>query len=136
MDLVVLADEEGNSVSIRVLGQHPRWSAGLTAKIVIETPFVNGCIDLALSASKLEAWGHALDRLAAGEDIAWMEMSRGPSVFIQLTGERKCPEVVVEDESGSMVTVRIPIDLPEGWIEDHRERLGDLVASRKPIPSA
>ncbi|MGF1430991.1 DUF5959 family protein [Kitasatospora sp. LaBMicrA B282] len=135
MDLVVLADDEGNSVSVRVLGRHPRWPAGLAAKIVVETPFVRGCLDLALSASKLEAWGHALDRLDAGEDISWMEMSRGPSVFIQLTGERACPEVVVEDETVSMVTVRVPIDLPEEWIADHRGRLRDLVASWTSIPS-
>ncbi|PWK64724.1 hypothetical protein BCL76_11446 [Streptomyces sp. CG 926] len=58
-----------------------------------------------------------------GPDVAWMDMSNGPSLFIQLTGERDCPEVVVEDESGSMVTVRVPIVPPDDWIADHRERL-------------
>ncbi|MFJ8731952.1 DUF5959 family protein [Streptomyces bauhiniae] len=32
-------------------------------------------------------------------------------------------EVVVEDESGSMATVRVPVGLPDGWIDDHRRRL-------------
>ncbi|MFF3453674.1 DUF5959 family protein [Streptomyces sp. NPDC002730] len=135
MDLVVLADDEGNSVSIKVLGQHPRWSAGLASEIAVGTPFVSGSIDLVLSASKLEAGGRALDRLDGGEEIAWMEMDRGPSVFIELTGERDCPEVIVEDESGSTVTVRVPIDLPDGWIADHRTRLSELIASWSPIPS-
>ncbi|MET9463679.1 DUF5959 family protein [Streptomyces sp. NPDC006544] len=76
-----------------------------------------------LYASKLESWADALDRLDAGEDVAWMEMSNGPSLFIRLTGEHDCPEVVVEDESGSMVTVRVPIVPPDDWIADHRERL-------------
>jgi hypothetical protein len=64
-----------------------------------------------------------LDRLDAGEDTAWMEMSSGPSIFIQLTGERDCPEAVVEDEGGSMVTVRVPLVPPDDWIADHCQRL-------------
>ncbi|MFI9393055.1 DUF5959 family protein [Streptomyces bauhiniae] len=65
----------------------------------------------------------ALDRLDAGEDVHWMDMDRGASVQVQLSGERDCPEVVVEDESGSMATVRVPVGLPDGWIDDHRRRL-------------
>ncbi|MEV0371860.1 DUF5959 family protein [Streptomyces sp. NPDC050636] len=129
MDLVVLADDEGNSVRIKILGPVPTWSDGIAAEIVVETPFVSGRTDLILSDSKLQAWADALDRLDAGEDIAWMVMSRGPSVFIQLTGDRDCPEVVVEDESYSMVTVRVPVALPEDWIASHRERLRALTES-------
>lgn len=40
MDLVVLADDEGNSVIVRVLGPEPTWSAGLAAEVVVQTPFV------------------------------------------------------------------------------------------------
>lgn len=136
MDLVVLADDEGNSVCIKVLGRHPRCSAGLAAEIVVQTPFVSGRIDLVLSASDLKTWANALDRLDTGEDIAWMAMGSGPSVSIQLRGERDCPEVVVEDESGSMVTVRVPVVLPEDWIASHRRRLHDLTATWNPVPSA
>jgi hypothetical protein len=78
---------EGNSVSIRVLGQHPRWSAGLAAEIAVERPCVSGRFGLTLSPRDLEAWNSALDRLDAGEDIAWMVRSRGPSVVVRLTGE-------------------------------------------------
>ncbi|PZG24153.1 hypothetical protein C1I95_01175 [Micromonospora craterilacus] len=129
MDLIVLADDEGNSVSVKVLGRHRSWPNALAAQIVVETPFVRGRIDLALWTSNLREWAQALDRLGAGEDIAWMRMSRGPSVFIQLTGERDCPEVVVEDEFGSMVTVRVPVVLPEDWVTQHRQRVHALVAA-------
>ncbi|MBV6702569.1 DUF5959 family protein [Kitasatospora aureofaciens] len=131
-DLVLLADDEGNRVSIRVLGQHPSVAHGLAAEIVVKTPFVSGRLDLSLWRSRLEAWGRALDSLDAGEDIAWMAVERGPSIFIQLTGERDCPEVVVEDDMISMVTVRVPMDLPEDWIAVHRRRLRDLMAAWNP----
>jgi hypothetical protein len=135
-ELISLADDEGNSVTVNVLGRNPRWAAVLDAEIVVGTPFVSGCCYLALSVSKLESWSDALNRLDAGEDVAWMEMSRGASIFIQLTGERDCPEVVVEDESGSMVTVRVPIALPDDWIANHRQRLHQLMKHWVPMLSA
>ncbi|MPY54502.1 hypothetical protein FPZ41_40490 [Streptomyces sp. K1PN6] len=135
-ELISLADDEGNSVTVNVLGRNPRWAAGLDAEIVVGTPFVSGRCYLALSFSKLESWSDALDRLDAGQGVAWMEMSRGASIFIQLTGERDCPEVVVEDESGSMVTVRVPIALPDDWIAEHRQRLHQLMKHWVPMLSA
>ncbi|MER7174075.1 DUF5959 family protein [Streptomyces mesophilus] len=135
-ELISLADDEGNSVTVTVSGRDPRWSAGLAAEIAIRTPFVTGRLDLALYASKLDGWKEALDRLDAGQDVAWMEMSRGPSLRIQLNGERDCPEVVVDDESGSMVTVRVPILLPEDWIADHRQRLRQVMDHWIPLLSA
>jgi len=134
-ELISLADDEGNSVSVNVLGRNPRWTAGLDAEIVVRTPFVSGRIDLAQDVARLKAWAVALDRLDAGEDVAWMEMSRGPSIWIHLTGERDCPEVVVEDESGSMVTVRVPIVPPDDWIADHRRRLREVMEHWVPMLS-
>ncbi|MFJ3145716.1 DUF5959 family protein [Streptomyces halstedii] len=95
---------------------HP--ASGLVAVLVF-----GRCPRYSLSAARLGSWADALDQLDAGEDVAWMEMSSGPSIFIQLTGERDCPEVVVEDEDGSMVTVRVPLVPPDNWIADHRQRL-------------
>lgn len=135
-ELISLADDEGNSVSVNVVGRSPGWSAGLDAEIVVETPFVSGRIYLALDVARLESWADALDRLDAGEDVGWMEMSRGPSIFVQLTGERDCPEVVVEDESGSMVTVRVPLVPPDDWIADHRRRLRQVMDHWVPLLSA
>ncbi|WP_328825833.1 DUF5959 family protein [Streptomyces sp. NBC_00252] len=45
-ELISLADDEGNSVSVNVLGRSPIWTAGLDAEIVVKTPFVSGRIDL------------------------------------------------------------------------------------------
>ncbi|PJM97829.1 hypothetical protein CG740_38970 [Streptomyces sp. CB01201] len=135
-ELISLADDEGNSVTVNVLGRDRRWSAGLDAEIVVRTPFVSGRIDLVLSTSKLESWADALDRLDADEDVAWMEWDRGPSIWIQFSGERDCPEVVVEDESGSMVTVRVPLVPPDDWITDHRQRLHQAMAHWVPMLSA
>ncbi|MEU6548734.1 DUF5959 family protein [Streptomyces sp. NPDC046915] len=126
MDLVVLADDEGNSVRVHVFGREPSWPQGLAAEIVVETPFVTGRTHLILSGHKLRSWAESLDKLDAGEAAAWMKWDRGPSISIQLTGDRDCPEVVVDDESFSMVTVRVPVVLPDGWIEDHRARLRSL----------
>ncbi|MEU5622580.1 DUF5959 family protein [Streptomyces tendae] len=134
-ELISLADDEGNSVSVNVRGRSRSWAAGLDAEIVVKTPFVSGRIDLALYVARLESWADALDRLDAGKDVAWMEMSRGPSIFIQLTGERDCPEVVVEDESGSMVTVRVPLVPPDDWIADHRRRLRQVMDHWVPMLS-
>lgn len=135
-ELISLADDEGNRVTVNVLGRNPRWEAGLEAEIVVRTSFVVGRCYLALYVSKLESWSDALNRLEAGEDVAWMEMSRGASIFIRLSGERDCPEVVVEDESGSMVTVRVPIALPDNWIADHRQRLHQVMNHWVPMLSA
>ncbi len=132
MDLVLLADDEGNSVRITVHGQLPSVSGGLAAEIVVETPFVTGRLALSLWRSRLEAWERALDHLEAGQNVSWMEVERGPSIFIQLTGGRDCPEVIVEDDMVSMVTVRVPVDLPPGWIATHRERLHALMAAWGP----
>ncbi|WNI27472.1 DUF5959 family protein [Streptomyces sp. ITFR-6] len=51
-------------------------------------------------------------------------------------GERDCPEVVVEDESGSMVTVRVPLVPPDDWIADHQQRLRHVMKHWIPLLSA
>jgi hypothetical protein len=132
VDLVHLADPEGNAVHVTVLGPHPHWPEALAAQIVVATPFVQGMLDLAVWPRDLAAWSAALDRLAAGDDISWMQMSRGPTLSIRLHGERDCPEITVEDEYLSMVTVRVPVDLEDGWIEDHRVRLAAVTGSPGP----
>ncbi|MET7642795.1 DUF5959 family protein [Streptomyces sp. NPDC005426] len=119
-ELVRLTDDE-NEVRITVLSAID--SAFWEAEIVVTSLFVKGSTLLVLSRAKLEAWDRALERMALGEDVTWMEPDRGPTVSVQMEGERDCPEVVVEDESISMVTVRIPIALEEGWIADHQERV-------------
>ncbi|MGX9888791.1 DUF5959 family protein [Streptomyces sp. NPDC002276] len=134
-ELISLADDEGNSVAVNVLRHDVSWTPGLDAEIVVRTPFVSGRTDLVLYAAKLESWAAALDRLDAGEDVAWMRTNNGPTIWIHLTGDRDCPEVAVEDESGSMVTVRVPIVPPDDWIADHRRRLREVMDHWVPMLS-
>lgn len=103
--------------------------ASWEAKIEITSLFVRGATLLVLSRPKLESWTQALEALSLGQDITWMQTDRGPTVSIQLEGERDCPEVVVEDESISMVTVRIPIALEEGWVASHQARIRRFIGS-------
>ncbi|MGW3136986.1 DUF5959 family protein [Streptomyces sp. NPDC001139] len=110
-----------NEVVITVLS--PMGSPYWEARIEVSSTFVKGGTLLVLSPLKLDSWAKALDELERGQDVVWMETDRGPTINIHLDGERDCPEVVVDDESLSMVTVRIPIALEEGWIDDQRNRL-------------
>lgn len=132
MNLVLLSDEEGNSVCVRVLGPYPKdpeapgLPAMLKAELILDTTFVSGREELALWASRLGEWERVLAKLEAGEDAGWMTVGSGLSLSIELQGKRDCPEVVVEEVTTSMVTVRVPMDLPEDWIPDHRRRLNEL----------
>ncbi|MFD4600380.1 DUF5959 family protein [Streptomyces sp. NPDC058464] len=52
-EIISPADDEGNSVTVNVLGRNPRWAAGLDAEIVVGTTFVSGRCHLPLSDSKM-----------------------------------------------------------------------------------
>ncbi|MFD7655506.1 DUF5959 family protein [Actinosynnema sp. NPDC059797] len=119
-ELVRLTDGENE---VRVIVKSVDDGAFWEAEIAVTSMFVKGGTLLMLSREKVEAWSRALEELERGEDITWMEQTSGPTVRIELDGERDCPDVVVEDESISMVTVRVPIALEDGWIADHRERV-------------
>ncbi|MFC9886128.1 DUF5959 family protein [Streptomyces pilosus] len=119
-ELVRLTDFENE---VRIVVQSSMDDAFWEARIEITSLFVKGGTLLVLSRAKLDSWGQALEALSMGQDVTWMRTDRGPTVSIQLEGERDCPEIVVEDESISMVTVRVPIAVEEGWIDDHRARV-------------
>ncbi|MGC0377661.1 DUF5959 family protein [Streptomyces sp. SAI-229] len=119
-ELVRLTDFENE---VRIVVQSSMDDAFWEARIEITSLFVKGGTLLVLSRAKLDSWGQALQELSMGQNITWMRMDRGPTVSVRLEGERDCPEVVVEDESISMVTVRVPIALEEGWIADHQARV-------------
>ncbi|WP_329281999.1 DUF5959 family protein [Streptomyces sp. NBC_00691] len=130
-DLIQLTDEE-NEVKVTVL--EPMESGMWEAEIRITSLFVTGTTLLVLHSSKLEAWAQALDSLTEGRDITWMSDNNGPTMTIELDGDRGCPDILVEDESISMVTVRVPIALEGDWINDHRERLRQFIQG-SPGPS-
>nr|WP_275549811.1 DUF5959 family protein [Streptomyces sp. SUK 48] len=51
------------------------------------------------------------------------------------SGRRSCPEAVVEDVAGSMVTGRVPVVPPDDWIADHRRRLREVMEHWGPLMS-
>ena len=130
LDLATFADDEGNAVRITVSGPSSTSADGLAAEIVVDTPFVSGQLALFLPKWRLDAWGAALDRLAAGEDVTWLGVERGPTVWVRLTGERDCPEILVEDDLVSMASVRVPVDLPADWIATHRRLLAAVLETQ------
>jgi hypothetical protein len=128
VDLVRLADDE-KSVVVRVLG---RYQPGvltlhdhLRAEIVVSGGFAHGRLDVCLAPYDLQDWEHALDALAAGQDIRWMG-DRAPELRIELGDEPGVLEIVVEDEPQSMTMVRVPLVLPAGWIDDQRVLLREI----------
>ncbi|MFG2946432.1 DUF5959 family protein [Streptomyces adustus] len=97
----------------------------LTANVLVTTPFVSGRLKVWIAPRDLVEWETALDSLAAGQDINWMG-GRAPEIRIQLSGERGCPDVVIDDIPGSMATVTVPVAVEEGWIEEQRHRLDEV----------
>ncbi|MFD0402443.1 DUF5959 family protein [Kitasatospora sp. NPDC127121] len=123
-ELVRLTDSENEvRITVNSLEDSDFWEA----EIAVTSLFVKGSTLLMLSRAKVESWRQALESLQLGHDIIWMRTDRGPTVSVHLDGERDCPDIVVEDESISMVTVRIPIALEEGWIADHQARVNQFI---------
>ena len=40
-ELISVADDAGNRVTVSVLGRNAKWAAGIDAEIVVGTPFVS-----------------------------------------------------------------------------------------------
>ncbi|MFH9861933.1 DUF5959 family protein [Streptomyces sp. NPDC017202] len=129
VDLIHLADDEGNSVVVQVTGRYmPGVLTGhdtLIANVLVTTGFVSGRLKVWLSPGDLAEWETALDSSAAGQDTSWMG-GRAPEIRIRLDGERGCPDVIVDDVPGSMATVTVPVALGEGWVDDQRRRLDEV----------
>ncbi|MFE6906643.1 DUF5959 family protein [Streptomyces erythrochromogenes] len=131
MELINLSDGD-NGFRVRVLG---RRSPGvlhlhdqLDAEVLITSSFVSGRLAMSLFPSDLEDWSHALDLLAAGQDICWRDDSHSPVIRIRPHHEEhETPAVHVEDPSSSCVSVFLPVNLEEGWIDEQRRLLGGVL---------
>ncbi|MFJ8847208.1 DUF5959 family protein [Streptomyces cyaneofuscatus] len=75
--LISLADGEGISVTVSILGRNVTWTAGLDAEIVVSTPFVSGRLDLPLSVRDLNAWSAAHHRRLRRVMDHWVPMLTG-----------------------------------------------------------
>ncbi|GGM23608.1 hypothetical protein GCM10010129_80050 [Streptomyces fumigatiscleroticus] len=131
MELINLSDGD-NSFQVRVLG---RRSPGvlhlhdrLDAEVIMTSSFVGGRLAMSLLPSDLEEWSRALDLLAAGEDICWRDDDHSPEIKIQPYNEEyETVAVRVEDLGSSCVSVFLPMSLEEGWIDEQRKLLGQVL---------
>ncbi|WP_037736187.1 DUF5959 family protein [Streptomyces sp. 303MFCol5.2] len=131
MELISLSDGD-NSFRVRVLG---RRSAGvlhlhdqLDAEVIVTSSFVSGSLAMSLFPSDLEKWSRALDLLAAGQDICWRDDDHSPEIKIQpYNEEHETVAVRVEDLGSSCVSVFLPMSLEEGWIDEQRKLLGQVL---------
>ncbi|ARF73916.1 MULTISPECIES: DUF5959 family protein [Streptomycetaceae] len=131
MELISLSDGD-NSFRVRVLG---RRSPGvlhlhdqLEAEVIVTSSFVSGRLAMSLLPSDLEEWSRALDLLAAGQDICWRDDDHSPEIKIQpYNEEHETAAVRVEDLGSSDVSVFLPLNLEEDWIDKQRKLLGQVL---------
>ncbi|MFG2476448.1 DUF5959 family protein [Streptomyces fagopyri] len=136
VELIHLADKE-NSVIVRVVGVTSVGFPGsgcLIAEIVAASQFANGRLaEVYLLPDDLDDWAEALDLLAAGRPVSWMDDGRNPEIRIELKGPYisegetlNAVEVEVRDASVSLTSVRVLVRLPDDWVDAHRRRLDQV----------
>ncbi|MFJ1812348.1 MULTISPECIES: DUF5959 family protein [unclassified Streptomyces] len=132
VDLIRLADGE-SSLGVQVLGRHRPgvmpWHDFLDAEIVVTSGFAHGRLEVCLASDDLDSWSQVLGALAAGRDAAWMDDGRNPEIRFESSGQDGVAVVVVEDMAGSGTSVRVPVRLVDGWVDEHYERLQQVRAS-------
>ncbi|MFE4698440.1 DUF5959 family protein [Streptomyces sp. NPDC056738] len=126
VDLIRLADGE-SSLEVRVLG---RTMPGvltlhdyLDAEIVVTSRFARGRLDVCLAPDDLDSWSQVLGELAAGRDAVWMDDGRNPEIRFERARQEGLAVFVVEDAAASGTSVRVPVRLAGGWVDEHHERL-------------
>lgn len=127
MDLIHLSDGD-NSFRVRVLGRRMPGVLPLhdplDAEVLVESSFVTGRLGLSLFPNDLDGWSRALDVLATGRDVCWMDGDRSPEIRLQaLDEEHGTPAVHVEDVARSSISVFLPLSLEDGWIDGQRKLL-------------
>ncbi|MGY4918034.1 DUF5959 family protein [Streptomyces sp. 900116325] len=136
VELIHLVDSE-NSVIVRVVGTTSVGLSGggcLIAEIVAASEFANGRLaEVYLLPDDLDDWAEALDLLATGRSVSWMDDGRNPEVRIELKGPYfsqgetlNAVEVEVRDASVSLTSVRVLVRLPDDWVDAHRRRLDQV----------
>ncbi|MBB4931627.1 hypothetical protein F4561_002447 [Lipingzhangella halophila] len=126
VDLIRLADEE-TSFRVRILGRHMPgvlpWHDFLDAEIVVTSGFAQGHMGVCLSPNDVDHWSRALEALAAGRDVCWMDDGRNPEIRVEQSGQNGVPSVAVEDVAGSGTSVCVLVWLADGWAAEQHEHL-------------
>ena len=136
VDLVHLADDE-NSVIVRVAGPTTGalpWDGCLDVDIMVASTFAKGHLaEVCLLPGDLDDWAEALELLAEGRPVHWMDDGRNPEIRITPAGpylshgeNLNAIEVVVRDPAVSLTSVCVLVRLPDGWVDAQRLRLAEV----------
>ncbi|MEU4028244.1 DUF5959 family protein [Streptomyces anulatus] len=111
------------SVTLQVACDAPMVSGEesyYAAVIAVESGFISGTVGLHISDADVDEWGRCLDALAADEGVEWPPGGR--SAWLSVVPEDPL-EVTVHDSPSTQIAVQIPVDVPNGWLEENRLRL-------------
>ncbi|MEU3838445.1 DUF5959 family protein [Streptomyces sp. NPDC028635] len=132
LELIRLADG-CQVVSVRLASRVPAWDPDYyAADIVITSDFVNAQLRILVTLEDLDHWAGALDcieadnlRTAGGDVITVDWPPAGNDGYLRFIVDD--PYVVeVHDQPQTQISVRVPLDLDEGWISEARQRLRDM----------
>ncbi|MFJ9691866.1 DUF5959 family protein [Kitasatospora sp. NPDC101183] len=123
MDLIHLADAEGNRCIVRVTGRFkpgdPMFHDTLHANVLVSASFVDARLDVYLSQHELDAWQQDLAALAPGRN-ACIGGDRGLTLGLHLH-EDGWLSITVDDPDRLVAMLGARPD--ENWINDHHERV-------------
>ncbi len=117
----------------------PAWEPDYyAADIVITSDFVNAQLRILVTLEDLDHWAGALDRIeadelrAAGGDVLTVDWPpAGKDGYLRFIADD--PYVVeVHDQPQTQISVRVPLDMDEGWIPEARQRLRAVQALLSP----
>lgn len=139
VDLIRLADEE-NRVVVQVTGRTTDvlpWDGCLDIDIVVASEFAKGNLtEVCLLPEDLDDWAEALELLAEGRPVHWMDDGRNPEIRITPKGPYishgevlNAIEVVVRDTTVSLTSVCVLVRLPADWVDAHRVQLAQVRAA-------
>ncbi|WP_370417252.1 DUF5959 family protein [Streptomyces sp. QH1-20] len=132
LELIRLADGH-QVVSVKLADRVPAWDPGYyAADIIISSDFVNAQLRILVTLEDLDHWTGALDRIEADElraangDVLSVDWPpAGNDGYLRFIADD--PYVVeVHDQHQTQISVRVPLDMDEGWIPEARQRLRDV----------
>ncbi|MFE2587035.1 DUF5959 family protein [Streptomyces sp. NPDC059378] len=85
--------------------------------------FAQGRLEVCLARDDLDCWSQVLGALAAGRDAVWMDDGRNPEIRFEPPGRNRVAVIVVADVAGSGTSVRVPVRLTDGWVDERNARL-------------
>ncbi|MGW9042852.1 DUF5959 family protein [Streptomyces lydicus] len=126
VDLIHLADADGNRCTVRVTGRsQPGVLTGhdiLRADVLVSASFVDARLEMCLSPQDLSSWQQSLAELTPGGHAS-LGGDRGLTLGVHVNDERAV-SVWVEDPD--RLTTTLMIRPPGDWIDEHRGRLQDV----------